>query len=147
MRPTRPKAPEVYGATKAEARTRYADPSNVLLGRISWCSASNARTRAHLAAAGRGEESRTCGRPGRLPTNTDDLSGSRRHDRTDRTASTTPPRGLLQRAEFARGICKKAGSLPVQPDQDSEYPSAPRGRSIPVSKRSLDEAGFRRLPP
>ena len=56
--------------------------------------------------------------------------------------------GYCSWAEFAQAIMDKAGlRCKVRPVPTSEYPTAAkRPYNSRMSKRSLDEAGFRRLP-
>lgn len=150
-----PKGPgSVYGFTKAEGEDAVTETlQKFFLVRISWVFGVNGKNfvRTMLRLGAEKESLNVVDDQIGSPTYTDDLSrllcDMIETDRYGVYHATNE--GFCSWAEFARAIMQKAG-LPCQinPIKTSEYPSAAsRPLNSRLSKRSLDEAGFRRLPP
>jgi dTDP-4-dehydrorhamnose reductase len=150
-----PKGPKsIYGATKAEGEDAVTENlQKFFLVRISWVFGLNGKNfvRTMLQLGAKKESLSVVDDQVGSPTYTFDLSrllcDMIETDRYGVYHATNE--GFCSWAAFARAIMQKAG-LPcrIHPIKTSEYPSpAVRPLNSRLSKRSLDEAGFRRLPP
>jgi dTDP-4-dehydrorhamnose reductase len=149
-----PRGPKsVYGATKAGGEDAVTENlQKFFLVRVSWVFGVNGKNfvRTMLRLGAEKESLNVVDDQIGSPTYTDDLSrllsDMIETDRYGVYHATNE--GFCSWAEFARAIMEKAG-LPcrINPIATSEYPSAAaRPLNSRLSKRSLDEAGFQRLP-